>query len=183
MPTSVNDLLALLRKRGIPVGYDRFTRAPVDVNRMLETAGGMTGADTPASDIEIIASHLYPSPFDWWFNVAAPITLGASAARSVVVAFALKPGMLGILRNFSTGVANQADWDSIVWAVEVSDSPIIGFDFIQGPISDVLNPVPLFWPLYTGQTCRVVATNLTASPITNVTAMLRGTTFPGAVNR
>ena len=129
-------------------------------------------------EVEIINAHLFPQISDHDFNEAGPITLAASASRSVVVSFTIPRGMLGILRSFATAVQNAADWGRVRWALTINASPVHGYDNLLGPISDILYPRIMAKPLFQGQVIRVVATNLTATAISNVTAAISGNFFP-----
>ncbi len=117
---------------------------------------------------------------DLMFNEANFITLAASAVRSVVVTFTPPANTLGILRQFAQGIGNQADYDLITWQLRVGGTPVNGFDSITGPIAPVFLPIDIFWPIFAGQKVEVVATNLSATAIANVTALVRGTFFPRA---
>lgn len=150
-----------------------------EVQDLASRAGRAVGPSF-ATDAQIIQSHLTPQITDQWFNLAQPITLAADASRSTIVSFQVPPGCLGILRAFATAVQNGADWGRIRWAITVDGNPIQGFDNVRGPLSDILYPVILVWPLYRNQLLRVVASNLTSTAISNVTAMIRGTYFRAA---
>ena len=152
-----------------------------DAARSILLAARLSGAPalTP-SDIATIARHTAPevAVSDLAFNEADFITLGASAVNSVVIAWTPPPNTLGILRWVATGVGTRADFDSITWRLRVGGSAINGFDAIQGPIASIIVPLPIFWPIFKGQKVDVIATNRSATAITNVTALVRGTFFP-----
>jgi hypothetical protein len=142
---------------------------------------GAAGAPAPdlISDYATIRDHEARAVYDHWFNEAAPITLGANAVDSVVVSFALPTGHVGILRNFAMGLENASDFDNVRWRLRVNRDPVVGFDNIVGQLSTFIVPVELLIPLEKNATVDVVVSNLTAAPITNVTALVRGTFFPG----
>lgn len=128
-------------------------------------------------DAEIINEHVAPRIGDRWFNEGAAITLAGSASRSTVVSFQVPAGFLGIFRAFATALENAADWDLVTWAVEVGGHPVPGFELLRGPISDILYPVVIIWPVFRRQLVRIVASNSGTLDIENVTAMIRGTYF------
>lgn len=134
------------------------------------------------SDDKTILAHMYQSPWDAEFHLAAPITLAASAVRQTVVEFSPGVARLGIIRAIAMGVAVLADYDNIRWAVTVDDTPYLGFDNIRGPFGVFVYPKPLTIPLYSDHVAKIVASNLTAVAIPLVTAYFMGTHFPRDVD-
>lgn len=133
----------------------------------------------PLTDLETAKLHETVLVGDKWFNEAAPVTLLASAVRQVVVSVRIPHGMIGILRNFATGAESGLTLDSIVFAILINGSAVLGYDSIRGPISSFLYPqtLDIFCPK--NALIELVASNLTAAAIPNVTGLLRGTLFPG----
>lgn len=130
------------------------------------------------TDAAIIQEHLFPQLSDQAFNEAAGVTLAASATRSTIVSFQIPQGCLGILRSFATAVQNGADWGNIRWALALGGHPVLGYDNMLGPISDILYPLVFSIPVFQGQLVKIVASNLTAKAISNVTGAIRGSYFP-----
>lgn len=152
------------------------------IARSIGLAARLSGQRRDLSEIATIALHTNPemAVADPMFNEANFITLAASAVNSVVVTFTPPANTLGILTEFAQGIGNQADYDLITWRLRVGPGAIPGFDAITGPIAPVFLPIKIFWPIFAGQKVEVVATNLSATAIANVTALVRGTFFPRA---
>lgn len=128
-----------------------------------------------------ILAHLMQSPWDHEFHQADPVLLLASAVNQRVTSFTTPAAECGITRGVAMGVALLADFDNIRWAVRVDGTPLPGFDNIRGPFGVFVYPKPVLIPLYPDQTIEIVASNLTAVAIADVTAYLMGTHFPAEV--
>lgn len=125
-----------------------------------------------------ILAHLMQSPWDDEFHQAEPVILAASAVNQRVTQFTNLSSECAVVRGVAMGVALLADFDNIRWAVRVDGTPRPGFDNIRGPFGVFVYPKPVLIPLYPDQTVEIVATNLTAVAIADVTAYLMGTHFP-----
>ena len=118
-------------------------------------------------------------PFARWFFKAEELTLGASASRSVVTVFRLPPSSLGVLRFFAVQVGNASDAPNVRYALELNGTPVSGFARIVGPITGSLStPMAMMDALEGRDQVRVVATNLIASAVSNVAALIRGWYWP-----
>lgn len=157
-----------------------------DVQRMQMALGlGAGGADPrrarpPRSlQAQILQFADGPPPGAWWFDKCLTITLGASASRPEIVAFALRAGYCGLLRFFANWVQNSAEYPSVTFALLVDGTPVQGYASIVGPKSPSLAaPDPLILPLLPGQRISVVATNATVLAISGVGARIKGWAWP-----
>ncbi|MCI0372307.1 MAG: hypothetical protein L0214_13270 [candidate division NC10 bacterium] len=141
--------------------------------------GGTVSPAAPApSYMRSLLAHYNQQFLDAEFHEAQPVTLAASATRQEVVAFRPGAGRLGICRGVAMGVQNLADFDNIVWAITVDDASVPGFESIRGPFGVFVYPKPVLIMLAPDQRVAVVASNLTALAIPNVTAYLMGTHWP-----
>ena len=123
-------------------------------------------------------AHYNQQFLDAEFHEAQPVTLLANARRQEVVAFRPGAGRLGICRAVAMGVQNLADFDNIVWAITVDDSPVPGFESIRGPFGVFVYPKPVLIMLAPDQRIAIVASNLTGVAIPNATGYLMGTHWP-----
>lgn len=137
--------------------------------------------DLTPDDLQILA-HENTAVLDPYFNESNFITLAANAVHATIVTYTLPPGMLGILRAVAMQTVNVADQNNVIWEIQFNNSPPLGLDVIVGQMATFLFPLNVDMALFDGYTVRVVASNLTALPITGVWAMLRGNFF-GRSNR
>lgn len=160
------------------------SRIPIGWSPVIGTIYGQNGsAGLPPESIRseydrTILAHMMQSPWDDEFHVAQPVTLAASAVKQEVVSFTPGSVRCGLVRGVAMGVAVLADFDNIRWAIEVDGTARPGFDNIRGPFGVFIYPKPMLIPLNPDQLVRIVATNLTALAIPQVTGYLMGTHFP-----
>lgn len=113
-------------------------------------------------------------PFAHWFFKCEPITLGANASRSPITGYVLDAGYYGVLRFIANQVGNPPDYPSVTFALEFDGAPLPGYASIIGSIGSIENPLAMMDGLIGGQTVRWVASNSTASAISNVFGYMRG---------
>lgn len=132
-------------------------------------------------------AHLAPLPWDKVFSEASPVTLGASVVQQEVVRWPRNGtdnhSLLALVRGVAMGPANLADWDNIVWQIQLDDGAIPGYDRIIGPFGVFVYPKAVLIPVLPDQVVRIVATNLTAVAIPLVTAALEGHYFPALTDQ
>lgn len=110
-----------------------------------------------------------------WFTRSEPVTLLGNAIKTEITAYVILQGCFGVLRFFSNTVGNISDYPNVRFSVEIDGAPLTGFARIEGPFAPSLNaPAPMMDALLPGQRVRVVASNLSASSISNVQAFFRG---------
>ena len=132
----------------------------------------------PMADFLTMLAHENVELGDNYLNEAAVVNLLASATDQVVVTYRVPQGMLGILKHFATAAENPTDMDNIRWRLRINRSPVVGFDDMIGVISTLVFPLRVNLQLFKNALVEIVASNLTAVQINNVTAMIRGTIFP-----
>jgi hypothetical protein len=131
-----------------------------------------------------LLANLSPLPWHQFFNEALPVTLAASAARQVVVQWPQagqeqsNMGRCAIVDGVAMGTLLLSDFDNIVWSILVDGTPVVGLDSIQGPFGVFIYPKPVLIPMVPSQLVQIVASNLTAVAIPQVTAYLMGRSFP-----
>lgn len=145
-------------------------------------AAALLGFDQTRSHLDrSILAHMMQTPWDSEFHQAEPVLLAGNAASQRVTAFTTPVASCGLVRGVAMGVSLLSDFDNIRWAIRVDGTPLPGFDNIRGPFGVFVYPKPVLIPLYPDQTVEIVASNLTALPIADVTGYLMGTFFPSDV--
>lgn len=131
---------------------------------------------TPRSYLDSFREHLIELPGDVAIHEASPVTLAASASRQDVVSYTVQSGRLAFIRGVAMGCRLLSDFDNVRWDVMVDDAVVPGLDNICGPFGAFLHPHtrPVLIPLNPGQRVHIVATNLTAAAIPEVTAYVHG---------
>lgn len=160
----------------MPPGFPNRLMTLADLQAVL----AQMGLREPLNDLEIARSHENTLVGDRWFNEAAPVTLLANAANQLVVSFQLPVAHIGILRQFATFAQTDADLEDIIFAIRIAGQKQPGYDRIQGPIANIIFPPVINMYCPPGSLIEIVASNTTAANINDVTALLRGTYFPGA---
>jgi hypothetical protein len=147
----------------------------------IRLAASLSGQAPNLSEIELISLHAEQQLTDLIFNEANNITVN-SGTIGTVVTYKPPPGALGILRWMALGLQNLSDYDTITWSLVVGGMPVYGFDSITGPIASILDPMPIFWPIFQNQAVQVLANNPSSSGVTvsKATALVRGTIFMAA---
>jgi hypothetical protein len=137
-------------------------------------ANGNGGA--PRSYLDSFREHLVEMPGDLAIHEAGPVTLAASALRQDVVGYTVQAGRLALIRGVAMGCRLLSDFDNVRLDVMVDDAVVAGLDNICGPFGAFLHPHtrPVLIPLNPGQRVHIVASNLTAVAIPEVTAYLHG---------
>lgn len=133
----------------------------------------------PMSALRTIAQHASYQPGDFHVNEADYITLAASATDSeIITPYQVPAGMLGMIDSYANGVPNLAFWDYITWKLVVNTRPVPGFDALQSQIGFIMAPAPVGWPLMSGDTIHLLASNSLAVALPHVTAVVRCRLFP-----
>ena len=179
MPTDLRTLLrASLSRAGVPAGSSAATASLPSAQAQVKLAAQLSGQSVGLSEIEQIALHAEPQLTDLIFNEANNVSVPAGTT-TVIVTYKPPANTLGILRWFATGIQNLSDFDVLTWQLVVGGNPVYGFDNIKGPIASILDPMPMFWPIFQGQAVVVQAQNPASSGITvaKATGLVRGSIF------
>jgi hypothetical protein len=119
---------------------------------------------------------------DLMVDVAAKITLAASASRTEVLAFQLQMGYLATIRFLGTALTNAGDYPSVTWSVLLNFNEVTGQGrFIGAKSGGITSPWPIRIDMRGGDRITVVATNSTTQSIVGVSARLAGWMWPRTV--
>ncbi len=114
-------------------------------------------------------------PFAHWFRRGQQITLTANQLRASITGYRIPAGCLGVLRFFANQTGNASDSPSVTFALLIDGQALPGFASLIGSVSPSMqSPTPLMDPLNGQQVVQVVASNTSASSISNVAGAIIG---------